>query len=164
MDALRPAVHCQTIKYGRRLRAGRGFSLLELKTAGINRNYARTIGIAVDLRRKNSSQESVDRNVARLKEYMSRVIVFPRPGKGRRLADAPADVIASVDVATAPRKHPMAVVDEKVNEAPRAITEEDTKFSVYKTLRIERKNQRQHGIRARRAADKAAKAKASKKK
>ena len=29
--ALRPAVHCQTIRYNRRVRAGRGFSLDELK-------------------------------------------------------------------------------------------------------------------------------------
>lgn len=31
LDQLRPAVHCPTIKYNTRLRAGRGFSLAELK-------------------------------------------------------------------------------------------------------------------------------------
>jgi len=31
VDKLRPIVHCPTIKYNRRVRAGRGFSIAELK-------------------------------------------------------------------------------------------------------------------------------------
>lgn len=31
VDKLRPAVHCQTIKYNTRVRAGRGFTLEEIK-------------------------------------------------------------------------------------------------------------------------------------
>merc|ERR1712159_673665 len=33
--ALRPAVHCPTVKYNRKVRFGRGFTLDELKAAGI---------------------------------------------------------------------------------------------------------------------------------
>merc|ERR1712065_68906 len=61
MDKLRPAVHCQTVRYAGRIRSGRGFSLVELKAAGLNKSYARSIGISVDHRRKNTSQESIDR-------------------------------------------------------------------------------------------------------
>merc|ERR1711916_38062 len=85
MDKLRPAVHCQTVRYAGRIRSGRGFSLVELKAAGLNKSYARSIGISVDRRRKNTSQESIDRNVERLNEYLSRVIIFPRPARAARL-------------------------------------------------------------------------------
>lgn len=82
---LRPIVHCPTFKYNSKVRAGRGFTLEELKTAGIPRKFARTIGIAVDHRRKNRSAESLQANVQRLKEYRSKLILFPRkPGKPQK--------------------------------------------------------------------------------
>ena len=65
--ALRPVVRCQTVRYNTRVRAGRGFSLDELKTAGVSVKLAPTIGIAVDHRRTNKSQQSLQENVARLK-------------------------------------------------------------------------------------------------
>ncbi|KAL5724106.1 hypothetical protein ACHQM5_007408 [Ranunculus cassubicifolius] len=40
---LRPVVHGQTQKYNMKLRAGRGFSLEELKAAGIPKKLAPTI-------------------------------------------------------------------------------------------------------------------------
>ncbi|KAI8808065.1 ribosomal protein L13e-domain-containing protein [Cladochytrium replicatum] len=75
---LRPAVRAPTLKYNTKVRAGRGFTLEELKAAGISRKAARSIGIAVDHRRRNRSAESLDTNVARLQEYKSKLIVFPR--------------------------------------------------------------------------------------
>ncbi len=74
-ESLRPSVHCTTVRYNQRLREGRGFSIAELKKAGISPAYAQTIGISVDLRRKNRSEESVVRNVARLQDYMAKVVV-----------------------------------------------------------------------------------------
>ncbi|KAJ1870186.1 60S ribosomal protein L13, partial [Coemansia sp. RSA 990] len=59
LELLRPAVHCPTVKYNRKTRVGRGFTLEELKAAGISAKYAATIGIAVDYRRKNRSEESL---------------------------------------------------------------------------------------------------------
>mmetsp|Transcript_16022 Transcript_16022/g.26931 ORF Transcript_16022/g.26931 Transcript_16022/m.26931 type:complete len:136 (+) Transcript_16022:73-480(+) len=56
---LRPVVHCSTQKYSSKIRAGRGFSLDELKEAGISKKLARTIGIAVDHRRTNKSVEAM---------------------------------------------------------------------------------------------------------
>jgi len=60
-----------------RLREGRGFSLLELRRSKMHPKFARTIGIAVDPRRRNKSQEGVSRNVKRLKGYMRRLVLFP---------------------------------------------------------------------------------------
>ena len=99
---LRPAVRCPTVRYNMKLRAGRGFTLEELKVnrtvdiremfnkglqeAGIRRKEARSIGIAVDHRRRNRSNESLELNVQRLKAYKAKLIVFPRkagkPKKG----------------------------------------------------------------------------------
>lgn len=56
---LRPVVHCPTIKYNSKVRLGRGFSVDELKEAGIPLKFARSIGIAVDKRRTNKSNESL---------------------------------------------------------------------------------------------------------
>jgi len=91
VDKLRPVVRCPTIKYNRRVRAGRGFTLLELKEAGINRKLAPTIGITVDHRRKNVSQESLTDNVARLKEFKDRLILFPRKSGQFKKLDSSAD-------------------------------------------------------------------------
>merc|ERR1711953_306545 len=62
-------------------RQGRGFTLEELKAAGITKKMALTIGISVDHRHKNKSLESLQRNVQRLKEYQSKLILFPVSGK-----------------------------------------------------------------------------------
>ena len=71
---LRPAVQCQTARYNMRVRAGRGFTLAELKAAGVSRTVARTIGISVDYRRSNKCQESLEANVQRLKAYLSKLV------------------------------------------------------------------------------------------
>merc|ERR1712228_740884 len=80
---LRPIVQCPTQKYNMRIRAGRGFSLLELQEAGISTKYARTIGISVDPRRRNRSQEGLSRNVRRLKKYTSSLVLFPLAPKAK---------------------------------------------------------------------------------
>merc|ERR1712198_487787 len=86
---LRPVVRCPTFKYNTKVRMGRGFTLEELKAAGISAKKARTIGISVDHRRKNKSTESLQANVQRLKEYQSKLIVLPRkqskPGNKARV-------------------------------------------------------------------------------
>mmetsp|Transcript_5617 Transcript_5617/g.4907 ORF Transcript_5617/g.4907 Transcript_5617/m.4907 type:complete len:231 (+) Transcript_5617:147-839(+) len=86
-EKFRPVVSCPTQKYNMRVRAGRGFSLLELQGAGIKPKYARTIGIAVDGRRRNKSQEGLARNVRRLKKYTSSLVLFPLRPKGKERKD-----------------------------------------------------------------------------
>ena len=78
LQLLRPAVQCQTQRYSAKTRLGKGFTLEELKAAGLTARYARTVGIAVDHRRTNKSAESLAANVARLEEYKSKLIVFPK--------------------------------------------------------------------------------------
>lgn len=70
-------VHCPTFRYHTKVRAGKGFTLAELKASGLNKRFARTIGIAVDPRRRNKSVESLQTNAQRLKEYKSKLILFP---------------------------------------------------------------------------------------
>ena len=59
LEALRPAVRCQTIRYNHRQKFGRGFTLAEVKAAGLGVQFARSVGISVDHRRKNRNQESL---------------------------------------------------------------------------------------------------------
>jgi large subunit ribosomal protein L13e len=42
------------------------------------------LGIAVDHRRRNASEESLEMNVNRLKEYKAKLIVFPRKTRGKK--------------------------------------------------------------------------------
>ncbi|ELP88884.1 60S ribosomal protein L13-1, putative [Entamoeba invadens IP1] len=74
---LRPSVHCMGQKYNYKLRLGKGFTLAELRAAHIDARLAPTIGIAVDRKRRNLSQESVNRNKSRLESYMARLTVLP---------------------------------------------------------------------------------------
>jgi large subunit ribosomal protein L13e len=74
---LRPAVRCSTQRYNAKVRVGRGFTLEELKGAGLTIADARAKGVAVDFRRRNKSKESLDVNVQRLKSYLARVVVNP---------------------------------------------------------------------------------------
>uniref|UniRef100_A0A672KQL1 60S ribosomal protein L13 n=1 Tax=Sinocyclocheilus grahami TaxID=75366 RepID=A0A672KQL1_SINGR len=128
---LRPAVRCPTIRYHTKVRAGRGFTLEELKAAGINKKVARTIGIAVDPRRHNRSTESLQANVQRLKEYRSKLIIFPRK-------------------ASAPKKGDGTVYKK---EKARVISEDEKNFKAFATLRMARANARLFGIRAKRAKE-----------
>ena len=86
LNLLRPAVRGQTIRYNTKVREGRGFTLAELKEAGIGKKEARGVGIVVDHRRRNLSEEGKQLNVERLKAYKAKLIVFPRkagkPKKG----------------------------------------------------------------------------------
>lgn len=147
VDALRPIVRCPTIKYNRKVRAGRGFTLAEVKAAGLSAKYARTIGIAVDHRRQNKSQETFDANVARLKEYQSKLVIF-----GKK-SEADAQQVSAA--ATFPVEQPA------VESAPRAV--EVPEKSAYTTLREARNEKRYKGIREKRAKEKA-EAEADKKK
>eukprot|EP01084_Bolivina_argentea_P127723 225862_1 len=97
LNKLRPAVRCPTIKYNTRVRAGRGFTIDELRAANINPNQAQGIGIAIDYRRKHGSEESFQANVQRLKQYKSKLVIFPRRpnNKKQKKGDAGKNVRAA---------------------------------------------------------------------
>ncbi|CDH57872.1 rpl13 protein isoform 1 [Lichtheimia corymbifera JMRC:FSU:9682] len=149
---LRPAVRCPTQRYNMRLRVGRGFTLEELKEAGINRKEARSIGIAVDHRRRNHSQESLELNVQRLKAYKAKLIVFPRKASSPKKGDSDAAAVAS-----AVQLRGAILPVEQVATAPeaRAISADEKKVNAYMKLRYARSAARTLGAREKRARDKA---------
>ncbi|KAJ1827064.1 60S ribosomal protein L13, partial [Coemansia sp. RSA 2708] len=116
--------------YNRKVRVGRGFTREELQAAGISANYAATVGIAVDHRRRNRSDESLARNVQRLQEYLAKLVVLPRNVKQRtpevvqayRSAVQVAGPVVPLAVAPAP-------------EAPRAVTAAEKQAQAFVTLR-----------------------------
>ncbi|KAK2461970.1 hypothetical protein APHAL10511_006433 [Amanita phalloides] len=147
LTLLRPAVRGQTVRYNRKLREGRGFTLAELKEAGIGRKEARGVGIVVDHRRRNLSEEGKKLNVERLKTYKDRLIVFPRKAGKPKKGDSSTD-----DLKAATTRSTMALPEEYPAEAPRAITDEERAFEAYRALRNARAHHRHEGARKIRAA------------
>merc|ERR1712094_126984 len=100
--AVRPIVHGTTVKYASKIRAGRGFSLAEIKAAEIGKLEARSLGISVDHHRRNRSVEGLQANVQRLKEYKANLVVFPRRAKKLKngwVKDSAADTIVEQSLA-----------------------------------------------------------------
>ena len=138
---LKPIVRGQTYKYNNKIRLGRGFTKEELKKAGIlSLNYARSIGIAIDLRRKDTSNEAQTANVNRLKEYLAKMILYPR-----KKADKKAVVKeATEEQLKAPEakeqntcKCVIPLPKEEVGYTFAPITKEMKSANVYKTQRTE---------------------------
>ena len=138
---LKPIVRGQTNKYNNKIRLGRGFTKEELKKAGIlSLNYARSIGIAIDLRRKDTSNEAQTANVNRIKEYLAKMILYPR-----KKADKKAIVKeATEEQLKAPEakeqntcKCVIPLPKEEVGYTFAPITKEMKSANVYKTQRTE---------------------------
>jgi large subunit ribosomal protein L13e len=129
---LRPAVRCPTIRYNMRLRIGRGFTLEELREAGIHPKDARNIGISVDHRRRNHSVEQFQRNILRLKEYKDRLILFSE--KSSKKGEVHKERIQ-------PRKEDqlkgdiMPITQDVEGEKERLIKPEERKASAFYKLR-----------------------------
>jgi len=147
---LRPIVHGQTQKYNMKVRAGRGFSLEELKAAGIPKKLAPTIGIAVDHRRRNRSLESLQANVQRLKTYKAKLVVFPRTSRKLKAGDSSPEELAT---ATQVQGKYMTITQEKPSLELVKVTDEMKNFKAYAKLRVERMNKRLVGVRLKKAAE-----------
>jgi len=141
--ALRPLVHCPTQKYNSKIKLGRGFTLEELKSAGINKKLALTIGISVDHRRTNKCAESKDLNVKRLADYKSKLVVFPRKSGKKHIKKGDTD--------KKKQDFSSAKIDEMPAPSPAvtkvALTEELKGFKAHATLRNARNEARMVGIR-----------------
>merc|ERR1712014_490867 len=150
VKSLRPVVRCPTYKYNIKDRRGRGFSLDELKAAGISKNMAKTIGISVDHRRKNKSLESLQRNVQRLKEYQSKLILFPVKSSKPRKGDASEE-----DIKKATQLEGRVLPVTAVAKRPRAmeLTDDLKKFKAFNSVRQARAVARLWGIRAKKAKE-----------
>ncbi|KIV93783.1 hypothetical protein PV10_04971 [Exophiala mesophila] len=160
-DRLRPVVRCPTIKYNRRVRAGRGFTLAELKEAGIPRKLAPTIGISVDARRQTTSQEALALNVERLKAYRARLILFPRKGGQHKKLDSSAEEVKSVSKENTAGKVSRAIPIDSGVGIKHALTEikksdlPKGEENAYRRLRVARSDARLAGVREKRAKAKA---------
>lgn len=147
---LRPAVRCPSVRYNTKVRAGRGFTLEELKAAGIGKKEARGIGIAVDYRRTNRSLESLQLNTQRLKEYRSRLILFPKKLSKPKKGDSSAE---EQKLASQLRGVILPVRQPITKEKARPIEESEKKFSVFVHLRKARANKRLKGYREKKAKE-----------
>jgi len=92
LDRLRPSVRCQTIRYNHRPRIGKGFTLAEIKSVGLGVQFAKSVGITVDHRRKNRSQEGFDANKARLTNYLSKLVLYPKT-EGKYVTKAKSGIL-----------------------------------------------------------------------
>lgn len=137
VQPLRPIVQCPTVRYNTKIRAGRGFTLRELKKAGINKKFARTIGICVDHRRRNRSLESLARNLDRLKRYRSGLILYPKKSQ---------ETVEVLNGGKALNKIKQTSTCLKVS----CVTEEDRKFEAFVTLRKARSEAKMLGRRLKR--------------
>merc|ERR1712025_425584 len=141
--ALRPVVQCPTFRYNAKQRLGRGFTKQEIVDAGLTCNEARKIGICVDKRRSNKSAEALQRNVQRLKEYRSKLVILPKSGS--------TDIEQNNDRVLMPVVGIPAAL--KVESA--VISKEDQKGSVYQAFHMARANVKYAGQREKRAKAKA---------
>ncbi|CAN1132164.1 60S ribosomal protein L13-1 [Linum perenne] len=147
---LRPVVHGQTRRYNMKLKAGRGFTLEELKAAGIPKKLAPTIGIAVDHRRKNRSLEGLQVNAQRLKTYKAKLVIFPRRARKVKAGDSAPEELAT---ATQVQGDYLPIDRVKPTVELVKVTEEMKSVKAYDKLRLERTNKRHMGARLKRAKE-----------
>merc|ERR1711918_319052 len=141
--AVRPVVHGSTVKYNSKVRIGRGFSLAEIKDAGLGKLEAQSLGIAVDHRRRNRSVEGQQANVQRLKEYRANMILFPRNAKKLKkgwVNDASAEETAVAEQSTAQK-----------TMAPKRVVEKTEARNITRDLKAAWNDARLCGFREKRA-------------
>jgi len=150
LQRLRPLVHCPTIKHNRKLRLGRGFTEQELKAAKLSARFAQTVGIAVDHRRKNHCQESLQLNTQRLIEYKNKLILFPlkakKPKDSTKIGGLKDSSAEETKKATQSKSKVVLPYTQSFEDPePRAIAPEEKHIRAFKTVRNERKMARNVG-------------------
>jgi large subunit ribosomal protein L13e len=134
LEKLHPIVHCPTQKYSSKTRLGRGFTLEELKAVKLNAAYAQTIGIAIDWRRRNHSEDVMTTNVARLEEYLSNLVVL------KKKDDVIPDGIVTKGTIQ-PMKKPEPTIEMM------DVTDELKATEAYTTMRVARQETKVAGLR-----------------
>merc|ERR1712098_616509 len=87
------------------------------------------------------SVESLQLNAQRLKEYKSKLILFPLSAKKPRKGEATPEEVSKAVQLSAKRIRAMEITDDMKN------------FKAFQTIRQARAFKRLHGIRAKKAAD-----------
>lgn len=118
---------------------------------------APTVGIAVDFRRQNLSEESLTINVARLKAYKERLIVFPRKGAKHAKAGDSKDIDLSKiqTVSSVSASLPFTPVGAGVTEIKKSDIPAAIEGGAFVALRKARSDARLVGVREKRAKEKA---------
>lgn len=128
--------------------------LTALQEAGIPKRYAPTVGISVDSRRQNLSEESLSVNVERLKAYKERLIVFPRRSNNPKKGDTktnPSEIEKVTLISAAlPVPVPSGFEEIKKSDMPAPV-----EGGAYRALRMARANKRAQGPREKREREKA---------
>lgn len=121
------------------------------------------MGIVVDHRRRSKSEEGQKLNVERLKEYRSRLVVFPRKAGKPKSGDAQvsSNILLQLtkqgeDLTAHITRTLPGLPSVYESEAPRAIESEEKEASAFRSLREARAGQRSEGARQKRLAAKAA--------
>jgi large subunit ribosomal protein L13e len=123
-----------------------------------------TIGIPVDHRRQNTSVESLQQNVARLNEYKSKLILFPRKAKTPKNGDASAEEIKEAQqVLSVSSLFKIDPVPGKGTVQERTIEASEKEQDAFRTLRLARADKRNQGKREKRQKAKEEEAAAKKK-
>jgi len=145
----------------RKVREGRGFTKTELKGAGLTLKAALGLGVSIDRRRRNISEEALAKNVQRLKAYKSKLVVFPRNASSKKIkkGDAPKE---ARDAAVQAVGALLPVKNATPRFVARKITTAEKDAEVRTLLRTTLLNTKLWGRREKRAKDKADAAKAPK--
>jgi large subunit ribosomal protein L13e len=135
--------------------------------AGIPRKLAPTIGICVDPRRQNLSEESLAANVERLKAYKGRLVLFPRKIKSPKTGEASAEDMKSHRESghegKVKRNHTAFPISNKVTPQEGKVADYESEPAAYRKLRDARSEARLVGVREKRAKAKEEEAAAQKK-
>ncbi|KAJ7266147.1 ribosomal protein L13e-domain-containing protein [Mycena rebaudengoi] len=144
IEPLRLAVRVQSVRYNRKVREGRSFTLAEFKEAGVRRKEAHGVGIVVDHRRRNLTKEGKKVNVERLLAYKSKLIVFPRKAGKPKKGDSTGDDLTAPTTRSAiprpthtPPRHPAKLLQKNAS----------SRHSAPRTFHIAHANQRHKGAR-----------------
>jgi len=137
------------------LKHGRGFSFAEIREAGLTPQFAQSVGISVDHRRHNKNAEYQAANVARINQYKSKLLLFPRhAGVAKKgvINDSSADQLKTAgEQNTTDGVFAVPAVSPRVK--PAALTKAGLAFRAYHTQRLARTNKRYAGVRAKRAKE-----------
>jgi len=143
--------------------------LMELKEAGIPRKLAPTIGIPIDPRRQNLSQESLTLNVSRLKAYRERLILFPRRSGQHKKLDSSKEDLKGAHKHGVKRLSAVLPIDtglglkHGLSEVKKDDMPTGEEGGAYRKLREARSEARLVGVREKRAKAKADEAESKKK-
>lgn len=128
---------------------------------------APTIGISVDPRRQNLSDESLKANVERLKAYQARLVLFPRKTKAPKAGDTTGKEMEAAKQITYEGKVKEAnkffPISNKVTVEEGKVSDFPSEEAAYRKLRDARSEARLVGKREKRAKAKEEEAAAAKK-